>query len=63
VVYPESKDAKQNTDGVVLAEYTAKILWDWQDPQTVSRPGYARVQVRLSRRSATADKIVGEAKR
>jgi hypothetical protein len=50
-------------DGELLADYTAKILWDWREPQPISRSGHARVQVRFSRRKASADTIVGETKR
>jgi Zn-dependent protease with chaperone function len=50
VIYPDGRDAKVAEAGESLAQYTGKILWDWNEPQTISRPGYARVMVRFSRR-------------
>jgi hypothetical protein len=52
VVYPEEKDARSGADGELLADYTAKIHWDWKEPQSVSRPGHARVWVRFTKRQA-----------
>jgi hypothetical protein len=54
VVYPEGRDVKAGAKGERLAGYTANIQWDWRDPQTVSRAGFARVQVRFTRRLAPA---------
>ena len=50
VIYPDSKDAAPGDLGSEVAEYTAKILWDWKEPAAVSRPGYARVAVRFQQR-------------
>ena len=54
VIYPDGRDAKLNAAGELIAEYTGKILWDWKESQSISRPGYARVQVRFSLRQAEA---------
>lgn len=47
-VYPYRRDAtkEEQSDGYV-AEYTARILWDWKEAQTITRPGYAVVRVRF----------------
>ena len=50
VIYPDGRDAKLVEAGKSIAEYNAKILWDWKEPQTVSRNGYARVQVKFTPR-------------
>jgi hypothetical protein len=50
VVYPDGKDTRAGADGERLADYMARILWDWNDPQSVSRAGYARVWVKFTRR-------------
>lgn len=54
VVYPRSRDASPGADGELLAEYTARILWDWRDARAVSRAGHARVRVRFTRREGPA---------
>ena len=60
VIYPRSGDAKPGADGEQLAEYTARILWDWRDPRAVSRAGHARVWVRFTRREGPAAGESGE---
>jgi hypothetical protein len=52
VIYPDGRDAKLNEAGESIAEYTENILWDWKESQAVSRPGYARVQVKFTLRQA-----------
>ena len=52
VIYPDGRDAKFNDAGESIAEYTGKILWDWKEPQSITRPGYARVQVKFTLRQA-----------
>jgi Zn-dependent protease with chaperone function len=56
VVYPDVHDSAANNSGTRVAEYTAKILWDWKGSQEISRAGFARVSVRfLKRQSSTQD--------
>jgi hypothetical protein len=50
VVYADGTKSEPGTDGERLADYTARILWDWKGPQTISRPGHARVWVRFTKR-------------
>jgi hypothetical protein len=52
VVYPSGDDSRPGMNDERLADYTARILWDWKDPQSISRPGHARVWVRFTRRQA-----------
>jgi Zn-dependent protease with chaperone function len=52
VVYPGAKEARPGADGEYLADNAARILWDWKEPQSVSRPGHARVWVRFTKRQA-----------
>jgi hypothetical protein len=47
VVYPDGRDAPAEQPGGRVAEYTARILWDWKEPQPVARSGVARVAVRF----------------
>jgi hypothetical protein len=55
-VDPASRDGR--------GEYKAKIHWDRKAPQSVSRPRYARVAVRFTRRrSASGEGTVPEVKR
>ena len=54
VIYPRRRDAVPEWDGGHVAEYTAKVLWDWNDARAVSRPGHARVRVRFTRREEPA---------
>jgi len=57
VLYPDGHDAAADESGDRVAGYTAKLLWDWKEPQVISRAGYARVTVRfLERLSSTRDK-------
>ncbi len=53
-VYPDGRDAASDQSGDRVAEYTAKILWDWKEPQSVSRPGFARVTVRFQKRQSAS---------
>ncbi len=53
-IYPASQDAVSGAGGERVAEYTTRILWEWREPQTISRPGHARVWVRFLRRQANA---------
>ena len=53
-VYPDAHDATTDESGDLVAEYTARILWDWKEPQSVSRPGFARVTVRFLDRPSPA---------
>ena len=41
VVYPKGVRPSPVLEGERLADYTARILWDWKGPQTISRPGHA----------------------
>jgi len=50
VVYPDARDAVTDKSGDRVAEYTAKILWDWKEPQSISRPGFARATVKFLER-------------
>jgi hypothetical protein len=62
VVYPDGREAKKNGAGEMLAEYTARILWDWKESRTNSRAGYGRVTVRfLQRQPSSQDKSTGKA--
>jgi Zn-dependent protease with chaperone function len=62
VVYPDGSKAAPGADGERLADFTARILWDWKGPQAISRPGHARVWVRFTRRqSAKIAEVVREA--
>lgn len=54
VVYPDGSRASPGAEGERLADYTARIRWDWQGPRTMSRPGHARVWVRFTKRKAEA---------
>ena len=57
MVYPDGHDSAADESGSRLAEYTAKILWDWKEPQAISRAGFARVTVRfLKRQTSSQDK-------
>ena len=50
-VFVSTADPDSGTmHALCLDRNTGKILWDWNEPQTISRPGYARVMVRFSRR-------------
>ena len=60
-IYPRSRDAVLDEEGGHVAEYTARIIWDWKDARAVSRPGHARVRVRFTRREGpTADSTGNE---
>ena len=63
VVYPDGSKAQPGAGDERLADYTARIFWDWKEAQPISRPGHARVWVRFTRRqdpvSATVAKEVG----
>jgi hypothetical protein len=54
VIYPDSREAVPGPSGEHLAEYTARILWDWKEPRPVSRAGYARVSVRFTERPTSS---------
>ena len=54
VVYPDGSDAAPDKSGDRVAEYMVKILWDWQAPQSISRPGFARVNVRFLERQSSS---------
>jgi Zn-dependent protease with chaperone function len=54
VIYPDGREARANESGEMLAEYTARILWDWKDSRTISRAGYGRVTVRFLQRQPTS---------
>ena len=54
VVYPDGHDSAVDKSGNRVAEYTAKILWDWKEPQAISRAGFARVTVRFLKRQASS---------
>ena len=52
VVYPDGRDAAADPTGGRVAVYTAKILWDWKEPRSISRPGFAKVTVKFTQRQA-----------
>ncbi len=53
VIYPDGRGASIDSSGGRTAEITARILWDWKEPQSVSRSGFARVTVRFSKRESS----------
>ena len=53
VVYPDARDAAEDEHGDRVAEYTARILWDWKETRAITRPGYARVGVKFLGRSGS----------
>ncbi len=54
VVYPDGRKVTIDAKGDHVAEYTAKILWDWKEPQSIARSGYGRMTVRFSVRPEVA---------
>ena len=58
VVYVDGRSATADVSGDRTAEYTVPILWDWKESATVSRSGYARVQVKFSRRSSATTGVL-----
>jgi hypothetical protein len=60
IVYPEGSKAEPGAEGERLADYTARILWDWKGPQTISRPGHARVWVRFTKRKTPVNADVAK---
>ncbi len=58
VVYPDGHDSTADESGNRVAEYTAKILWDWKEPQAISRAGFARVTVRFLKRQTSSQSKV-----
>ncbi len=54
VVYPDGHDAVADKAGERVAEYTIKIFWDWKEPHSIARSGFARVTLRfLTRQTGT----------
>jgi Zn-dependent protease with chaperone function len=53
VICPDSFDGKAIGEGAREAEYTSKIVWDWKEPRSVARQGFARVRVRFTLREAS----------
>ena len=53
VIYPDGTAASTDGSGNRKLEITARILWDWNEPQLVTRTGYARVTVQFLRRETS----------
>ena len=57
VAYPDGHDAVQDKAGERVAKYTIKILWDWKDPRSISRSGFARVTFRFLTRQTDSQGV------
>lgn len=57
VVYPDGHDAVVDKAGERVAEYTVKILWDWKDPRSIARSGFARVTFRFLTRQTDSQGV------